>query len=151
MSAFKIVNHKKQTTLKKSFSIHGYSMNINKKVYVECLPAKAGTGIVFILNNQSIKVDYENYKKTKLHTTILANKNVCVKTVEHVLSAFYGMNIDNVIINIHGDNQLPLLDGSSYVYAQKILKAGIRYLSQDRKVIKVIRPYIIKSKNKNMA
>jgi len=151
MSSFKLIKLKKQTTLKSSFCLTGQSMIKNRKVFVECLPAKANTGIVFIIKNQTVKVNYKNYLPTKLHTTILAKEKIRVKTVEHILSAFYGLGIDNVIINLQGDNQLPLLDGSSKLYAKNILNVGIKRLPQDKAVIKVMTPYVIHAQNNGLA
>ena len=126
-------------------------MKKNKKVVVECLPARANTGIIFIIKNQPLRVDHQYYLPSKAHTTILAKGRFKIQTVEHILSAFYGLNIDNVIINIQGDNQLPLLDGSSQLYAKKIIKTGIKYLPEKRKVIKITAPHIIKSNENSLA
>jgi len=146
MSYFKICKKDQQTTLKFAFSLSGKSIINNKKVRVSCFPAEPNTGLVFLVSGQYIRAVYNNCRKSKFHTTELCRGNNKILMVEHVLSAFYGLQIDNVLIRIEGDNQLPLLDGSSQLYAKKIIASGCQKLPARRLIIKVIRPLIFKSR-----
>ncbi|MEI6093702.1 MAG: UDP-3-O-acyl-N-acetylglucosamine deacetylase, partial [bacterium] len=73
-------------------------------------------------------------------STVLGNKEgVRVATVEHILSALRGMNIDNAIVEVSG-SELPILDGSAVVYVDVIRKVGIKVQDKARKYIQVIKP-----------
>lgn len=135
----------RQTTLRKSFTISGRSMIKNKLVEVRCRPTVANRGLVFKFDGISIPVKAKNYYQTDYHTTSLSNGCKSILTVEHVLSAFYGMGVDNAVIEVIGDSQLPLLDGSSRLWSEAIQAAGIKYLKDKNKVIVANRSLAVKS------
>ena len=89
------------------------------------LPAAAGSGIVFRrtdLDNFEIPAIGRNVAKVS-YATSLMRQSVLISTTEHLLSAFIGMGIDNVIVEI--DNlELPILDGSALPYVEAILERG---------------------------
>jgi len=147
MKYFKILKTENQTTLKRQFSLTGSSIIKNKKVVVTCKPAKKNTGIVFLFNNHLIKATFRNIKKTRLHTTVLGDSTYKIYMVEHLLSVFNGLGVDNVLVEIQGDNQLPFLDGSSYLYAKEVRRVGIQNLRSKRKVLQIVKPLLIKSKS----
>jgi len=145
MKYFQLQKFPYQTTLKKGFIIKGRSLANNHQVLVNCQPARPDMGLVFVVNNKPIKANWKNFKKSEFHTTMLAKNKVCVMTVEHILSAFYGLQIDNALIELKGDNQLPLLDASSALYARKILAVGIKRFNQPKNILRVNNTYFIKS------
>ena len=113
-------------TIKKECRFSGNGIHTGCFTNMSLLPAKENTGIVFVrkdLNNIRIQADVNNVISTE-RSTNLAKGNVEVRTVEHILAAISGNNIDNLIIEI--DNiEIPILDGSSYEFSEKIKKAGI--------------------------
>ena len=66
---------------------------------------------------------------TRPRCTTLSNEGVSVSTVEHLLSALAGLNIDNALIEIEG-RETPILDGSALPFVEAILEAGIEELSE---------------------
>ena len=102
-------------------------------------PAPSNTGIIFIRkdldNPVQIKAIIDNVINCNRGTTI-GYKNISVHTVEHLLSSLFGLRIDNVLIEI--DNiEVPILDGSSQTFVDKILKVGIVDLKQKKEYIKI--------------
>ncbi len=109
-----------QATIKKSFSIEGIGVHTGTKAKVTILPAEPDSGIKFRfaetckrngINIPDMSATVENVKGT-LHGTTLSNGKQEVKTCEHLLSALYGLGVDNAIIEIKG-TEIPALDGSS--------------------------------------
>lgn len=91
-------------------------------------PAEPDTGIVFrrvdVKPFEIIEAHIDNVSNTE-RCTELKNKNgYTVSMVEHTLSALRGMGIDNVLVDVHGE-ELPIFDGSSFFIATKIAKVGV--------------------------
>lgn len=126
--------NKFQTTIKNPFSFKGVSIVSGKNCEAQCLPALADQGIVFRVNNKIITASYKNLYNESLHTTTLKLNGIKIKSVEHLLSAFWGMDIDNVIIDISKEG-IPFFDFSAEHYAKMIKKAGIIKLQQLREYI----------------
>ena len=103
-------------------------------------PAKPDTGIVFkrtdLKKNNYISTSVYNVSKAILCTTIANDEGVSVSTVEHLLAALFGMNIDNVLIEIDNE-EIPILDGSAKVFVNEINKVGLEISSSPIKIIKI--------------
>jgi UDP-3-O-[3-hydroxymyristoyl] N-acetylglucosamine deacetylase len=113
------------------------------------LPAAAGTGIVFHrvdLDGFDIAAVSPNVARVS-YATSLMRKGVLISTTEHLLSAFVGLGIDNVIVEL--DNlELPILDGSALPFVELIQKAGIRRQRRPRKYLKILRDLEMREGNK---
>lgn len=113
------------------------------------LPAPAGSGIVFRrtdLDNFEIPATGRNVAKVS-YATSLMRQGVLISTTEHLLSAFIGMGVDNVIVEI--DNlELPILDGSAMPYVEAFREAGIKTQRRKRESIKVLRPLEVREGDK---
>lgn len=100
-----------QRTIKERFSLEGIGVHTGTYTKITVLPADPNTGIVFTRDGVSIPACLENVKDTT-HGVTLAKNNKEVRTCEHLLSALYGMGIDNAIIEVDGE-EIPALDGSA--------------------------------------
>ena len=103
---------KKQNTIKKRVSIDGKGLHRGKPVTITFSPTGINTGIVIKNNGESYRLDVKKVFSTKGGTSIRRGKSV-VHTVEHLVSAIKGMGIDNVCVEVKG-NETPVLDGSAY-------------------------------------
>ncbi|HEX4083380.1 MAG TPA: bifunctional UDP-3-O-[3-hydroxymyristoyl] N-acetylglucosamine deacetylase/3-hydroxyacyl-ACP dehydratase [Chthoniobacteraceae bacterium] len=116
-----------QQTLAKSASLAGTSLHTGEKVTLTIHPAPPGTGRKFrrsdLPDEPTIDAKIENVKQVERATTI-AEGNVKVQTVEHVLSALAGLGVDNAIIEMDA-NEPPIGDGSAAPYVELIKRAGI--------------------------
>lgn len=128
----------RQQTIKQSFSLKGVGLHSGKKVNLTFQPAKANNGIKFfrtdVLNDNSIDAIWSNVSSTTLCTTISNDKGVSVSTIEHLMSALSGMHIDNANILIDGP-EVPIMDGSSFPFVEKLELVGIEILKLDRKIL----------------
>ena len=77
-----------------------------------------------------------NVTNTSLNTTIENEFGVKVSTIEHLMCAFFGMGIDNALIEIDNE-EVPILDGSAKVFIEKIISAGIEISDSPIKIIKI--------------
>jgi UDP-3-O-[3-hydroxymyristoyl] N-acetylglucosamine deacetylase len=116
-----------QQTISDSISISGNGLHTGKECRLTLNPADIDTGIIFFISNKYIKANVNNVSDT-LRGTSLSCGNVEIHTVEHILSALAGMNIDNALIEFTA-SEIPILDGSALPFVQMIDAAGIE--SQD--------------------
>lgn len=124
----------KQRTIKGKVSLKGVGLHTGEKVQLEILPAQSNQGIVFksasAKKDPGVKADIRNVESTQ-RATDLAAGDYSIKTVEHILSALFALNIHNATVNVKGD-EIPILDGSAKLIAEALAKAGAEDLDQDR-------------------
>ncbi len=135
-----------QKTIKNSISISGVGIHTGVFTNLTLTPAKANSGIRFIRTDleykAEIKADVSNVFSTE-RSTGLKRGNAEINTVEHLLAAIVGAEIDNLIIEV--DNiEIPILDGSSKEFVDLIKKAGTTTLSAKRKYFEIKRKITLK-------
>ena len=117
----------KQRTLKNTIRASGVGLHSGKRVALTLRPADEGTGIIFRRVDMKPVVEIpalaENVIETKLSTTLMS-EGACVSTVEHLLSALAGFGVDNLKIDLTGD-EVPILDGSAAPFVFLLQSAGI--------------------------
>jgi len=127
----------------------GVGLHSGAPVTLRLLPAAAGSGIVFRrtdLDNFEIPAIGRNVAKVS-YATSLMRQGVLISTTEHLLSAFIGMGIDNVIVEI--DNlELPILDGSALPYVEAFRSVGIREQRRRRETLRVLQPVEVREGDK---
>ena len=129
-----------QKTIKKKITIEGIGIHTGLKAKLDILPAQPNTGIIFkrvdIKKNNTIVPTYNNVVDATLCTTISNDYGIKVSTIEHLMGAFYGLGIDNVIIEINSQ-EVPIMDGSAKQFVELILEAGVQISEVPIKIIKV--------------
>lgn len=129
-----------QHTLKKPVRIAGVGLHSGRRVTLKILPAPLNSGIRFVRDNGAgkkvqIPAFMTNITDTRLATTLGADQ-VSVSTVEHILAAFAGLEIDNAIIEID-DAEVPILDGSAVLFVEMLRKAQRLRQRQRRRMIRI--------------
>jgi UDP-3-O-[3-hydroxymyristoyl] N-acetylglucosamine deacetylase len=129
-----------QKTIKKDIVIRGVGLHSGIEANLRVKSAKPNTGIIFkrtdLKNNNIVIPNLFNVSNAAFCTTISNENGVSVSTVEHLMGAFYGMGIDNALIEI--DNQeIPILDGSAKMFVDAINKSGIEASDAPIKIIKI--------------
>lgn len=134
-----------QKTLKNKTVFSGVGLHSGKETIVTLRPAEAGTGIVFhridLTPPVSIEASAANVVNTRLSTTIGKNGAV-VATIEHLMAALRGCDIDNIHVDINGA-EVPIMDGSAVQFVERIRDAGIKTLSKPRKYLVVKKPVTV--------
>ena len=128
-----------QHTLKKIYFFQGKGLHTGTYAHMKLLPAAVNTGIVFrrtdLRSKPEIEAVADNVTNTARSTTISHNEAVVV-TIEHLMSAFTGLGIDNALVEL--DNiEVPILDGSAKAYVEAILKDGLQDQGEPRKYIDI--------------
>ena len=140
----------RQRTLKNVIGATGVGLHTGKKVYLTLRPAPVNTGIVFRRVDldpvAEIPAALDRVSDTRLSTTIEHN-GVRVSTVEHLMSAFAGLHIDNAIVELDSD-EVPIMDGSAGIFVFLIQSAGIEMQSAPKQFIRISKPIEIRDGDK---
>jgi len=131
-----------QQTIERPAMCAGIGVHSGEKARLVLKPAPAGTGIVFRrtdlgVPNADIRAHAENVSDTQLGTTITNEAGISVAVVEHLMAAVCGLGIDNLLIEIDGP-EVPIMDGSSAVYCELLLQAGLKQQSVPRRRIRIL-------------
>ena len=130
-----------QTTINSSISLEGVGIHTGKDVKLTFNPADPDTGYVFKrvdLDGHPLIEALSKYVVNTQRGTTLEKSGVKLKTIEHVLAALVGLEIDNVLIEINAEEP-PIMDGSSKFFVDALEKAGLKQLNTLRK------EYVIKN------
>lgn len=123
-----------QHTIRKEVSISGAGIHTGKFVSLTIKPSESNSGISFkrtdLPGTPVIKADVDNVVDTNRSTTLAANGGK-VSTVEHLLAALTGMGVDNVIIEMDGE-EVPIMDGSAGKFIELLTEAGIEAQAEEK-------------------
>jgi UDP-3-O-[3-hydroxymyristoyl] N-acetylglucosamine deacetylase len=129
----------KQRTLKNIIRATGVGLHSGDTVYLTLRPAAPNTGIIFrrvdLEPVVEIEAKAENVGDTSMSTT-LVNGDISVSTVEHLLSAFAGLGIDNAYVDLNAA-EVPIMDGSAGPFVFLIQSAGIEEQSAAKQFIRI--------------
>ncbi len=148
-----------QHTISEPLSISGAGIHTGQSVTMIIKPAEPNTGINFqrvdLPGKPVVKADVDNVIETNRSTTIELN-GARIGTIEHIMAALVGMQIDNVLIEIDGE-EVPILDGSAQLFIDALEKTGtskqhtkkiyynidhnITFTDEEKKVEMVALPY----------
>ncbi len=126
----------KQTTIKSEISLKGVGLHTGKEVTMTFKPAPVNNGYTFVrvdLEGQPIVEADATYVVNTQRGTNLEKKGVKIQTSEHVLAAFVGCDVDNVIIELDA-SEPPIMDGSSKFFVEAIEKVGVEEQDAERNV-----------------
>jgi UDP-3-O-[3-hydroxymyristoyl] N-acetylglucosamine deacetylase/3-hydroxyacyl-[acyl-carrier-protein] dehydratase len=134
---------KKQQTIAKAVSIAGTGLHTGAEVMLTIKPAPANYGYVFkrtdLAGQPEFKAKASLVLSTARGTTIGNNEKESVSTVEHVLAALVGMEVDNALLEINGI-EVPIMDGSAMPFVKAIESAGITELEENVNYFEVTEP-----------
>ncbi len=145
-----------QKTIKKAVSIEGVGLHTGEKVKLNFKPAAINTGINFVrvdlAGSQPIRASVDNivdYSKSPRRTSI-GNGSAAVQTVEHLMSVLSGLGVDNLLIEINGQ-EVPGLDGSGFGFMETLRKSGIEEQNAEKKYFAVKEPIWIEEQDSSIA
>jgi UDP-3-O-[3-hydroxymyristoyl] N-acetylglucosamine deacetylase len=130
-----------QQTLKTAISCRGVGLHSGRKVTMTLHPAPPDSGIVFRRSDAGaeIRANWENVIDSPLATVLSNGEGITIGTVEHIMAALGGAEIDNAVIALDGP-EVPIMDGSAAPFLFLIECAGIRVQDAVRRAIKVLKP-----------
>ncbi|CAM3852539.1 MULTISPECIES: bifunctional UDP-3-O-[3-hydroxymyristoyl] N-acetylglucosamine deacetylase/3-hydroxyacyl-ACP dehydratase [Flavobacterium] len=129
----------KQKTIASEISLTGVGLHTGQEVKMTFKPAPINNGFTFVrvdLEGQPIIEADANYVVNTQRGTNLEKRGVKIQTSEHVLAAFVGCDVDNVIIELNA-SEPPIMDGSSKYFVEAIEKVGVIEQEGERKIFVV--------------
>jgi len=143
-----------QCTIQKDIVIDGIGLHTGRAVHMRLRPAPADHGIVFVRTDVSsadnrIPALWNRVVDTRLCTVIGNDSGITVGTIEHLMAAFAGCGIDNVLVEIDA-REVPVMDGSSSPFVRAIDAAGICTLDSPRRAIRILKEIVVKDGNKEV-
>ena len=144
-----------QKTIKSSIQLQGTGLHNGLKTSLYLKPAQVNTGILFkrtdVDNTKNIiEANYKNVCSSALCTKIKNSHGVSVSTIEHLMAAFYGEGIDNVLVEIDAP-EIPIMDGSAFDFVEAIRSVGTEQQKYSKKFIKVIKKVEVKDGPKHIS
>jgi UDP-3-O-[3-hydroxymyristoyl] N-acetylglucosamine deacetylase len=141
----------REQTIAESIEFSGIGLHTGELATVRIFPAPTGKGIIFRrvdLDNFELRADVASVARVAYATTLM-NRGVWISTVEHLLSALYGVGIDNAYVEL--DNfEVPILDGSALPYVEAIARVGIVPQNRSRQYIRVTREFVLNEGEKTL-
>lgn len=144
-----------QRTLKSSIGCSGVGLHSGARVAMKLHPAPVDSGIVFkridlVGGGAEIPALWDHIADSRMCTVLASKNGISVATVEHLMAAFYGMGIDNALIELNGP-EVPAMDGSAAPFIFLIECAGVVDQSAPRKVLRVLEPVLYRNGTKEVA
>ena len=137
-----------QRTLKKEINCSSVGLHTGRKVNMRIKPAHVDTGIIFKRNDlpdaPPIRAEFNNVCDTTLATSLGTN-GVTVATVEHILSAFSGMGVDNAIVELDSF-EVPIMDGSALPFVNLLKEVGTHTQGKTKKLLLIKKPVSVTEK-----
>jgi UDP-3-O-[3-hydroxymyristoyl] N-acetylglucosamine deacetylase len=142
-----------QKTLKNRISCAGIGLHSGQKVHLTLLPAPADSGIRFRRcdvagRGAEIAAAIENVSEGLLCTTLASPGGAKIATVEHLLAAAAGCEIDNMIVEVDAA-EIPIMDGSAAPFVFLMECAGIAEQDAPRRAIEILKPVEVRDGDKS--
>jgi UDP-3-O-[3-hydroxymyristoyl] N-acetylglucosamine deacetylase len=140
----------RQRTLKNTIRATGVGLHSGKKVLMVLRPAPADTGVVFRRTDMDEQVDVpayaENVGETTMGTTLIKD-GVRIATIEHLLSAFAGLGVDNAYVELSAE-EVPIMDGSASPFVFLLQSAGIEEQAAPKRFARILAPVMVEDEDK---
>ena len=145
----------KQKTIKNSVVLSGVGLHTGKTVHMTIRPAIENAGVSFVRvdlpGQQPVKVTASNAVMDEKVTrcSAIESEDVRIYTIEHLMAALCGLGIDNVTIELDGE-EIPGLDGSSLEFLKALEKSGIVEQNADKNVFVIQEPIVVSNKTSSI-
>jgi len=147
-----------QKTIADEIVLAGVGVHTGRSATVKLEPAPPNTGRIFVYKGVEIPATLDHVVDAPYRTAVGCN-NVVIHTIEHLLSALFGVGVTNIYIIVEGGPEIPFFDGSAKIWVDEIQKAGIKEQSHPYPVCELpegtwtfgrgpIAPYIATCENK---
>ncbi len=135
----------KKRTIQQEISFSGIGIHTGQRVNLRLKPSYCGHIIFRRLDLGGIEIELDYKKARAKSSSLLHQDSVMVRTVEHLLAALYVYGLDSLEIELDGE-EIPIGDGSALPFINLIERAGLVFLEEEKKVIKVKKPLTIEKK-----
>lgn len=142
-----MVNVEYQHTLAAEIKLSGIGLHTGCSTNLVLSPAPANAGFSFALSDGSRIPATHRAVRSTIRCTTLGSSTAEVNTVEHVLAALVGMDVDNAIISVDAE-EIPIMDGSALPFALAIADVGIVEQRVPRRILELRSPYWVRDGDK---
>ena len=126
------LSRSRQQTIASEILIHGVGVHTGANTSMRLRPAAGSSGITFrrtdleseLRSVTDVAAHIDNVSDNRLATSIMNSARTQISTIEHLMAAFFGLGIDNVVVEIDGP-EVPIMDGSAAPFIERIIAAGI--------------------------
>jgi UDP-3-O-[3-hydroxymyristoyl] N-acetylglucosamine deacetylase len=133
----------RQRTIRQAIRASGIGLHSGRKVYMSLLPAGPDTGIVFRRTDLhpagEVPADAHMLREAVMCSTLVADDGTKIMTIEHLMSAFAGLGIDNCMVELSSP-EVPIMDGSSGPFVFLIQSAGIHEQDAPKRFLRIRQP-----------
>ena len=133
----------KRKTIKDEITYNGIGLHKGEKIEIKLRPVTDYSGITFkrvdLPGDNEIKVSPDNLFELERGTNIRNSSGAMVYTIEHIMSVFHITGITDLLVEING-NELPIMDGSSVIFIEKINETGLIELERDIEPVVITEP-----------
>jgi len=130
----------RQRTLAQTIKATGVGIHSGQKVVLQLHPAAVGHGIVFRRTDLTQAIDFParawHVGDTSMSTTLVQGRER-VSTIEHLMSAFAGLGIDNCLVEMSA-SEVPIMDGSAAPFVYLLQSAGIVEQAAAKRFLRVL-------------
>ncbi|HEY0973104.1 MAG TPA: UDP-3-O-acyl-N-acetylglucosamine deacetylase [Solimonas sp.] len=141
----------RQRTLKQPLRVSGIGLHSGRKVFMSLLPAAPDTGIVFqrtdLAGSAAVPAAAELLREAVMCSTLVADDGTKIMTIEHLLSAFAGLGIDNCHVEL-SSAEVPIMDGSSGPFVYLVQSAGIDEQDAPKRFLRIRQPVQVQDGDK---
>lgn len=141
----------RQRTLRQAVRASGIGLHSGRKVYISLLPAGPDTGIVFRRCDLSPAVEVparaQLLREAVMCSTLVGDDGTKIMTIEHLMSAFAGLGIDNCVVELSSP-EVPIMDGSSGPFVFLIQSAGIHEQNAPKRFLRIRQPVQVQDGDK---
>ena len=143
---------KRQKTLENGIECGGVALHSGLSVKMQVCPAAPDTGIVFRRidvepKSRDIRARFDNVVDTRLCTKIANEQGISVSTIEHLMAALAGCEIDNAIVELNA-GEVPVMDGSSGPFVKLFEEIGFVEQGLPRRIVRVLRSVTVRDGHK---
>jgi UDP-3-O-[3-hydroxymyristoyl] N-acetylglucosamine deacetylase len=142
----------RQRTLKSTIRATGVGLHTGQKVTMVLRPAPIDSGITFcrsdLPGNPAIPAHALNVTNTTMATVIEKN-GARVSTVEHLMSAFYGLGIDNAFVDVSAE-EVPIMDGSAGTFVFLLQSAGLEEQAAPKRYVRILKAVEVEQGDKKV-
>jgi UDP-3-O-[3-hydroxymyristoyl] N-acetylglucosamine deacetylase len=133
-----------QRTLRSAIGCRGVGLHCGQTAALTMRPATPDTGIVFrrIDAGVEIRAQWKNTIDSSLSTVLSNGEGVRINTIEHLMAALAGGEVDNAVIELDGP-EVPIMDGSAAPFLRLIEQAGTVAQDEPRRAIKIVKPITV--------
>ena len=141
-----------QRTVEAAATCRGIGLHCGKPVTMTIRPAAPGMGIVFRRTDAGaeIRASWTNTCDSALSTVLSNREGIRIGTIEHLMAALAGAEIDNAIVELDGP-EVPIMDGSAAPFVYLIERAGIRAQDEPRRAVKILKPVVVRENGASAA